>query len=87
MSAGSGSRTTERCRARSYRRWHRLQSKLHILRSQLGFDTTSAAVPAVCQGCRYYHGLAYGTQQRVALVCAIHPYGWLETSDCPDWCC
>ncbi|MEM9903509.1 MAG: hypothetical protein AAF921_00580 [Cyanobacteria bacterium P01_D01_bin.44] len=86
MSAASTYRMTERCRARSYRRWHRLQSKLQILRSQLGFNHTTASCPSVCEGCQHYHGIAYGTQERVQLVCAFHPYGWLEPTACPDWC-
>ncbi|HEY9616164.1 MAG TPA: hypothetical protein V6C64_04950 [Microcoleaceae cyanobacterium] len=36
--------------------------------------------PAVCAGCRHYHGQVYnGT----LLVCGMHPYGW-EGDNCPD---
>ncbi|MEO1400862.1 MAG: hypothetical protein AAFV72_06350 [Cyanobacteria bacterium J06635_1] len=86
MAAVSTHRMTERCRARSYQRWHRLQSKLQILRSQLGFNPATASCPSVCDGCQHYHGIAYGTQERVQLICAHHPYGWQETTACPDWC-
>ncbi len=34
-----------------------------------------------CTGCRHYHGQVYGG---TLLVCAMHPYGWEDTS-CPDW--
>lgn len=33
-----------------------------------------------CQGCRHYHGQAYGGN---LLVCGMHPYG-VETETCPD---
>lgn len=87
MPVAPGHRAVERCRRRSYQRWHRLQSKLQILRSQVGFSRAVPTRPPACEGCHYYHGLAYGTQrdQRTPLVCAIHPYGWFNTPDCPDW--
>ena len=34
-----------------------------------------------CIGCRHYHGKAYNGN---LLVCAIHPYGYEDTT-CPDW--
>jgi hypothetical protein len=37
--------------------------------------------PAVCQGCRHYHGRVYGGN---LLVCAMHPYG-AEGEHCSDW--
>jgi hypothetical protein len=82
-----GDRAVERGRRRSYQRWHRLQSKLQILRSQMGFARPVPTRPLPCQGCRHYHGAAYGTQRdrRIALICAIHPYGWRNTPVCPDW--
>jgi hypothetical protein len=85
MQGATGYRTTIRGRARSYRRWHRLQSKLQILRSQLGFTLVTPSRPLPCQGCSHYHGQSYGTQERVRLVCAMHPYGWLDGPHCPDF--
>ncbi|MDJ0725017.1 MAG: hypothetical protein QNJ38_07905 [Prochloraceae cyanobacterium] len=35
-----------------------------------------------CIGCNNYHGRVYGGN---LLVCAIHPYGWLD-ENCPDRC-
>ncbi|NER82478.1 MAG: hypothetical protein F6K42_23530 [Leptolyngbya sp. SIO1D8] len=80
-------RANDRCRQLAYRRWHQGQRKQQILRSQIGFSDLSASRPAACVGCDNYHGQAYGTQKehRVALICAIHPYGWQETLPCPDW--
>ena len=68
-------------------RWRRLQSKQHILRSQVGFTDTTRSCPKVCQGCANFHGLSYGTNRetRTVLICAIHPYGWREEESCPDW--
>lgn len=75
-------------RRADYIRWHRLQSKQHILRSQLGFNDFTPARPKACQGCTNYHGLAYGysRENRAILVCAMHPYGWQQDDLCPDWC-
>ena len=72
---------------RDYMRWRRLQSKLHILRSQVGFTDTTHFRPKVCQGCTNFHGLSYGANRetRTALICAFHPYGWQEEAPCPDW--
>jgi hypothetical protein len=80
-------RANDRFRQRAYRRWHEGQLKRQILRSQIGFSEMSASRPAACVGCANYHGHAYGTQkdQRIPLICAIHPYGWQERSSCPDW--
>lgn len=38
--------------------------------------------PLVCLGCSNYDGEFYGDNQ---LICAIHPYGWLDDEDCPDF--
>ena len=72
---------------RDYMRWRRLQSKLHILRSQVGFTDTTCLCPKACQGCTNFHGLSYGAtrETRTVLICAFHPYGWLEEDPCPDW--
>lgn len=74
-------------RKADHARWHRLQSKRHILRSQLGFTDAPSTRPKSCQGCRNYHGLAYGYTQenRTLLVCDFHPYGWPGDDTCPDW--
>jgi hypothetical protein len=76
------------CRRRAYEQWHRVQSKQHILRSQVGFADPTSTKPKPCRGCANYHGRAYGTIRtgRHALVCAIHPYGWQSSDHCPDWC-
>lgn len=66
-------------------RWHRQQSKRQILRSQVGFPTRAIGRPAACEGCSNYHGKTYGMTQRIPLICGIHPYGWSETTSCPDW--
>ena len=72
-------------RKADYARWHRQQSKCHILRSQLGFSAAQTTRPAVCQGCDHYHGIAYGYgSNRSSLICGIHPLGW-EGDTCPDW--
>ncbi|MEO0408241.1 MAG: hypothetical protein AAF289_12895 [Cyanobacteria bacterium P01_A01_bin.135] len=74
-----------RCRRADHARWHRLQSKRHILRSQLGFGKPTPSRPQACVGCAHYHGLAYGhSRLRTVLVCGFHPYGWDEPP-CPDW--
>jgi hypothetical protein len=80
-------RANYRCRRRAYEQWHRVQSKQHILRSQVGFQAPTVSRPRVCIGCMNYHGLAYGTSRahRHTLVCAIHPYGWQASPRCPDW--
>ncbi len=76
-----------RLRALAHNRWHRLQSKRHILRSQLGFVDAIEGRPAACQGCVHYHGIAYGQSRanRTMLICGFHPYGWQSESSCPDW--
>jgi hypothetical protein len=81
-------RANYRCRRRAYEQWHRGQSKQHILRSQVGFkQDRSNSRPKACQGCINYHGIAYGTSRahRSTLICAIHPYGWQDSPQCPDW--
>ncbi|MEM6840441.1 MAG: hypothetical protein AAF609_26870 [Cyanobacteria bacterium P01_C01_bin.120] len=80
-------RANYRCRERAYQRWHQGQCKKQILRSQIGFAEVSPSRPAACVGCGYYHGHAYGTQrdQRIPLICGMHPYGWQEELPCPDW--
>ncbi|MEB3213722.1 MAG: hypothetical protein VKL39_20405 [Leptolyngbyaceae bacterium] len=76
-----------RARKVEYDRWHRYQSKIQILRSQLGFYEAKEARPAACKGCTHYHGIAYGQNRdtRTVLVCGFHPYGWQGESSCPDW--
>jgi hypothetical protein len=80
-------RANDRCRQRAYQRWHQGQRKRQILRSQIGFSEVHPSRPKACIGCRHYHGQAYGLQRenRVPLICAMHPYGWQEGSPCPDW--
>lgn len=67
--------------------WHRMQSKQQILRSQLGFNDISSSRPKSCMGCQNYHGVFYGYDRdnRTALICGFHPYGWRNNSPCPDW--
>lgn len=79
--------TANACFRRSdHARWHRQQSKRHILRSQLGFSKPKTSRPEVCEGCIHYHGIAYGYgDQRSLLICGFHPLGWLGEL-CPDWC-
>jgi hypothetical protein len=74
-------------RKADYARWHRLQSKRHILRSQLGFSDLTPSRPKPCMGCANYHGIAYGynRETRTILVCGFHPYGWRNEGTCPDW--
>ncbi|BCL39785.1 hypothetical protein [Nostoc sp. MS1] len=38
--------------------------------------------PLTCVGCGNYHGGRYGNQR---LVCGIHPYGYSELTNCPDF--
>ncbi|MGG6294825.1 hypothetical protein ACQ4M4_10395 [Leptolyngbya sp. AN02str] len=72
-------------RKADYARWHRQQSKMHILRSQLGFTDAPSGRPSTCQDCRHYHGIAYGYgHQRAVLICGFHPHGW-QGEQCPDW--
>lgn len=80
-------RANDRCRQKAYQRWHRGQRKQQILRSQIGFAVLSGSRPTACIGCTNYHGHAYGLQreQRVTLICAMHPYGWHTDMPCPDW--
>lgn len=81
------SRANARCHHRAYEQWHRVQSKQHILRSQVGFAAPTSSRPAPCHRCANYHGVAYGTSRarRQTLICAMHPYGWLSDDPCPDW--
>ncbi|QQE65026.1 hypothetical protein GFS31_17110 [Leptolyngbya sp. BL0902] len=81
------SRANARCHRRAYEQWHRRQSKQHILRSQVGFADPTPSRPLPCRQCANYHGVAYGTSRarRHTLICAMHPYGWLADSPCPDW--
>jgi hypothetical protein len=74
-------------RKAAYARWHRQQSKQHILRSQLGFSDVAPSRPKACLGCVNYHGIAYGYSKatRTVLVCGLHPYGWHGGNTCPDW--
>lgn len=80
-------RANDRCRQRAYQRWHQGQRKRQILRSQIGFTEVAPSRPAACMGCRHYHGQAYGLQRdsRERLICAMHPYGWSDSPQCPDW--
>ncbi|MBD2059251.1 hypothetical protein H6F88_25195 [Oculatella sp. FACHB-28] len=73
-------------RKAAYDRWHRQQSKQHILRSQLGFTDVSPSRPKACQHCEHYHGIAYGYNRanRTVLICGFHPFGW-QGDVCPDW--
>lgn len=73
-------------RKADHAQWHRQQSKLHILRSQLGFKEAPPSRPKACQGCVNYHGIAYGCSRdtRTMLICGFHPYGW-DGNSCPDW--
>lgn len=74
-------------RKAAHARWHRNQSKQHILRSQLGFGDIPSSRPKACSGCAHYHGVAYGYSKakRTMLVCGFHPYGWHNGEVCPDW--
>lgn len=74
-------------RKADYARWHRQESKRHILRSQLGFSDPTPSRPKACIDCANYHGLAYGynRETRTVLVCGFHPYGWRSDGSCPDW--
>lgn len=76
-------------RKADYTRWHRSESKRHILRSQLGFVDVTPSRPQACKGCTHYHGVAYGTtpETRALLICGYHPYGWHGESACPDHNC
>lgn len=78
-------RANESFRKADHASWHRHQSRLHILRSQLGFTETPASRPEACIGCAHYHGVSYGYgDRRQMLVCGLHPFGWDEKR-CPDW--
>lgn len=67
-------------------RWRRLECDRQILKTQIGFASRSESAVSPCQGCANYHGKAYGmSEARQALVCAIHPFGWQQSSTCPDW--
>lgn len=81
------SRANYLIRKQAHARWHQLQCKQQILRSQVGFNDTSPSRPKPCEGCTNYHGLRYGTTRttRTTLVCAMHPYGWQTGGHCPDW--
>ncbi|RAM48831.1 MAG: hypothetical protein C6Y22_25770 [Hapalosiphonaceae cyanobacterium JJU2] len=39
-------------------------------------------IPLACKGCSNYHGEFYEDTQ---LICGIHPYGWLNDGNCPDF--
>ena len=78
-------RANDSFRKADHASWHRHQSRLHILRSQLGFTETSPSRPKSCLGCEHYHGVAYGYgDRRQMLICGFHPFGW-EGEFCPDW--
>ncbi len=70
-----------------YRYWHRYKSQRYILRTQLGFDRLQTSRPEACIDCLHYHGKAYGQSNatRTPLICAFHPYGWIQSNCCPDW--
>ncbi len=74
-------------RKADYHKWHKLQAKQQILRSQLGFTTPTSSRPVACQRCVNYHGLAYGytRETRTILICGFHPSGWQAEGACPDW--
>lgn len=81
-------------RRAGYHDWQRHHRQQQILRSQQGFTQDPEAAladplarPRVCEGCRHYHGIAYGwTQERRSrLICGFHPMGWQQDSPCPDW--
>ncbi len=74
-------------RQADYVRWHRQESKRHILRSQHGFNDVTPSRPKACAGCLNYHGVSYGStrESRTVLVCGFHPYGWQSDNTCPDW--
>lgn len=73
-------------RKADYTRWHRSESKRHILRSQQGFTDAHSSRPKACIGCSYYHGVSYGyNRDRTPLICGFHPYGWQSQTPCPDW--
>lgn len=76
-----------RQRKAAYSKWHRHQSKCYILRTQMGFEQVSDSRPESCRGCHNYHGKMYGSTlaTRTRLICGFHPYGWLDTSPCPNW--
>jgi len=40
------------------------------------------SVPIPCHGCEDYCGQTHGGDR---LICGIHPYGWKDGNDCPDW--
>jgi len=40
------------------------------------------SMPIPCHGCEDYCGQTHGGDR---LVCGIHPYGWEDSNDCPDW--
>lgn len=81
------SHANARCHYRAYEQWQRIQSKHHILRSQVGFAAPPPSRPRPCRRCINYHGVAYGTirDRRQTLICAIHPHGWAGETPCPDW--
>jgi len=40
------------------------------------------SMPIPCHGCEDYCGQTHGGDR---LICGIHPYGWKDGNDCPDW--
>jgi hypothetical protein len=73
---------------RLHHRWRQQQSRVQILRSQVGFlEEYPPTQPLSCRGCINYHGIVYGSTQetRSRLICAVHPQGWLSSPTCPDW--
>ncbi|MEB3293081.1 MAG: hypothetical protein VKJ24_07965 [Synechococcales bacterium] len=79
-------------RRSGYRLWQQQQRQQQVLRSQIGFESDGLkpdrfSKPAVCEGCQNYFGVAYGYSQRTRsmLICALHPQGWIQDGNCPDW--
>ena len=82
------SEANQRLFRKLHHRWRTQQSRVQILRSQVGFmEDPGPKRPLPCQGCVNYHGIAYGStrETRTPLICAIHPQGWLMGPPCPDW--
>ncbi|MGV2826547.1 hypothetical protein [Myxosarcina sp. GI1(2024)] len=47
----------------------------------VGFQRPTAENNPACINCLHYHGRIYHDK---LLVCAMHPYGWVD-ENCPDW--